>query len=823
MRLPGGYSKMIDKSQSAATLVELKKLFQNKAANKPYIYLPIDNKKRDNLDDLMSPDRLGKLIAGYRKSGFGGIIPFSNKTSSIEPFSDEYYSAYKLIKSETDLNSLKLGYLDDTYLMRKYLSTTEDPVKKSCCVLTKYDYTCTEGQKINRKLHDPDMLMSIVAINDDNLSILDLRSCISDDSIDWTVPDGNWSIEEYVCEPDADAKYINMMDYDISTEYLKATFRQLLEQLGENPDMDDGEKPPIDIFIYRNIMYAGQNRRMWHQGYNDYFLKKFGFDPAPFYPLLFREFGGHSNRYKSMMMVCRAEMLIEGYLKAAADICRARGIICTGFPAESKATACSWLFGDGQLLHKYATAPGISMPFAYLYGLNGIKVAAGAADELGDNTVSADLFKYFSVLNRDIIYRESMNAFVRGVNMVFAHLGEDRTDEKTDAGTEAASWGSIFSKGDDLADFADFSTRVQTMLRGGIHVSEAAIIYPIHSLHSLVYLYQSEQSGFEYPSTPANADYMELMNNFLNYVGVDSTFIHPDLITEQASVENGVLYMGKNQNVMKFKLIILPSMSMISVGVMRIIKKFFDEGGKIIATDSLPHSAYESSLEFSDPNAAIKNDSPEDKELREILQYIFGKEIDDEKTYQSYYKNTNKNGGAAYFLMSNKSSVDGTESVSASILSQAVSNFKIAPDVYIDNMPRREFLGVVNYHLPVFMKVGIDKRLARGCSMNYIHKKYAGGDIYYITNTTGDTYEGSILLRSKMSPEEWNPYNGKIKKIPAEYVIFRGEIYTKVEMMIEASSCVFLVSQIGKSQKDIIREITGDDEVYTEFIPRDEY
>lgn len=116
---------MIDKSQNATTLAELKKLFQNKVTNKPYIYLPIDNKSRDSQESSLSPEKLSKLITGYRKSGFGGIIPFSNKTSDIEPFSDKYYNEYRLIKIETDLNALRLGYLDDTYLMRKYLSMSD--------------------------------------------------------------------------------------------------------------------------------------------------------------------------------------------------------------------------------------------------------------------------------------------------------------------------------------------------------------------------------------------------------------------------------------------------------------------------------------------------------------------------------------------------------------------------------------------------------------------------------------------------------------------------------------------------------------------------
>ena len=190
-----------------------------------------------------------------------------------------------------------------------------------------------------------------------------------------------------------------------------------------------------------------------------------------------------------------------------------------------------------------------------------------------------------------------------------------------------------------------------------------------------------------------------------------------------------------------------------------------------------------------------------------------------------YYANTNEKGGAAYFFPSNKTSVDGTDSVSANILYQAVSKFGFAPDVYIDRMPRREFSGIVNYHLPAFLKVGIDWRLSKGCSMNYIHKRLANTDIYYITNTTGDNYEGNILLRGRHQPEEWNPYNGKIKKLAYDYVRFRNEIYTKVNTVIEASSCVFLVSSNTRAQKDIVKEITAQSapELLKEYFARENF
>jgi len=793
----------------------LKKLFQSdKNQNNPFIYLPIDSE-----NDLNSKEKLSKLISSYRKSGFGGIVPFCNKNYKIDALSDEYYEVYKIIEGEVRNSGISLGYLDDTYVMREYISAQTDPSAVQCRILNRYEISCTEGQKLKKTLHTDGTRMSVVAVNDDDLTILDLRKYIKDDVLEWTVPSGNWNIEEYICEADNTAVCIDLLDYDICSDYLKSTFGKLINNIKDSysTSSKNTKDCPFDVFMYRDIAYTGQNRRMWHPEFNHFFEERYGFDPAPYYTLMFRHYPGYSDRYRCMLMSCRFRMLSEGYLKAAADYCRSKSVFCSGFPSEGKTTACSWMFGDGMMFHKYASAPGVSMPFAYLYGINGIRVASSAGDMFGCETVTADLFKHFSQLPKDVIYREAMNVYSRGANMVFAHLGEDRIHKNNDkSGNENSSWGAIFSKGDDLTDFALFATRVQALLRGGEHVSEAAIVYPIHTLHSMSYLYHSDIAEFEYPSTPEDADYMDIMNDFLSYVGIDTVFLHPNTITEKSYPQDGILYLSNDRYTSKIKLLILPSMNIISLKALRVIKKFFDEGGKIIATNLLPLKALESSVPTDDINNALKTESAEDREVREIIEYLFGSDVTDSRTYRSYYKNANEKGGTAYFFPSNITEADGSSSVSARYLYQAVSNFGFAPDVYIDKMPRREFFGLVNYNLPDFLKVGVDKRLAKGCSMNYIHKKYAGHDIYYFTNTASSAYRGSVLLKGRHTPEEWNPYNGKTSKIISTLVRFRGEIYTMIDLSLEASNCTFIVSATPKNNNEVLRDIE-DEELIPEF------
>lgn len=773
----------------ADNFTALKQLFQNKNNGYgPYIYLPIDAK-----NGLNTREKLNALLKGYVESGIIGIIPYCYKNFGIQALSKEYFNVYELVCEIAQSFSLEIGYLDDTYIMREYLANLEKEQrdKAICKILNKYEYTCVEKQSFHKKLHTGGTLMSLTAVNDDDLTILDLRDNIVNGELVWEVPVGNWNVEEYVCEPDCESNYIDLLDYSECLNYVSQTFGLLLNKVNLQ-----SSNTPVSLFLYRNVMYAGRNRRMWHPSFNDYFEKWFGFDPAPFYPLLYRDFGDFGKRYVSLLMSARARILIEGYLKSVSDFCQNHEIFCTGYAAESKTTACSWLIGDAQMIHKYASAPGVALSFAYLYGINGIRVASGIADTTGKDTVTADLFNYYGSLQHDVIYRESMNAFVRGINMVFVHLGEDRTQISSDS--DDASRNSIFSHGDDLTEYASFVSRVQSLLRGGEHVSEIAIVYPIHSLHTFPYLYDEKENGFAYPYVPENADYMELMNNYLNYIGMDAVFVHPLMLEENAKVDGDTISITNGDNQQKFKLLVMPSMSIISIKAIRFIKKFFENGGHILATDSLPKNAWANELVPGDVNSALKTETAFDIEISETIRYIFGEDVLNSKLYRSYYRNENPNGGIAYFLPSNKTSVDGTDTVSANMLYQATERMNLTPDVYIDKMPRREFLGVVNQNLPEFLKIGVDKRLAKACTMNCQHKKYAGCDIYYITNTTGDDYHGKILLRGYHLPEIWDPVTGEISQAKIQYVNFRNKLYTSVSSTIQSSSSIFIVSNAAE-------------------------
>ena len=183
---------MIDQTR-ATDITELKKRFQTEDRTcSPYIYIPITTEK-----ELDKKEKLQKLLLEYKRSGYGGVIPYAFGKSPITALTPAYYDVYDTICALAADMEWQVGYLDDSYIMRAYLDRAEDGGKSDRLrQLVKYDVSCTAGETIRRKVSGHGTVMSIVAVDDDTQEILDLRPFVADGMIEWKVPNGNWNIEQ---------------------------------------------------------------------------------------------------------------------------------------------------------------------------------------------------------------------------------------------------------------------------------------------------------------------------------------------------------------------------------------------------------------------------------------------------------------------------------------------------------------------------------------------------------------------------------------------------------------------------------------------------
>ena len=735
-----------------------------------------DAKRTDAADDAVN------FVNSCEQRDVGRIIPRISDDRLLDPGEAEHFlDTYRAMLSAAKEKGIKLAFNLEGAIEDALISEEDEVYGDSFMrskVLVRHDYFCSPEEKLNLPLHEGD-LMSLVAVGERFGDTVDLRPFVKEGHLRWQVPDGNWKISEFICAGEYSRNFVNVLNYRSFYRYLEeayALFADIFEPYV--PDV-------LDALAYSDLCFPSENRRDWDPSFNEVFEKLYGFDPSPFYPALFAFDRSDAPNLKALFFNCRAKMFAEGAVKALNDFAAAHGLIPLGSIAEPKLSACSFITGDALLDSRYA--PGALYDKAYMYGTNSVKIAAAAAYNFGVDTVSCEMFRDYFKISKKIICNDALNAFARGANLLMAHmpdLPEDHMNPVPFVKSEKAP---------DWQDrFACFVSRTQALLRGGSHIADIGLLYPIYAIHSGVNLYTARVDRFEYPDTPADTDYMTIINGVTMYSGHDLTVIHPEVMNSSCRVESGKLILDNGVNRETLQVMILPCSATVSIGNMRLLRDFFRSGGKLIATGALPCRAFE-----YNPDGSL------DREITGICREIFGDEAVDPDIIKSYCYNKNDAGGEAYFLYFTRTAADGTNMTSSHKITDAICSFEIPYDMYLPNMPRLEGTGALNTPYFEFVKLGLIYSIPGGGMLNHIHKRHGSTDVYYFSNTTDKNYDKFVLLRGALKPEIWDPHRVTVETPDYKYVRWRGEIYTRVSLNLRNSASVFIISDSSGVRPDL--------------------
>lgn len=744
-----------------------------------------DAKKTDASADASN------FVASCEGRDAGCIIPRISDDRFLDPGELEHFrNTYRAMLETAKERKLEIafnleGAIEDALIMSESEDFNDNEMRSK--TLVRRDYFCSDRENVKMPIHNG-VLMSLVAVNDFTYETIDLRNFIKNGLLEWTAPHGNWIIYEFLCIDDEERNYANVLNHEASYKYITSAF-SLFEDIFADyiPDV-------LSVLAYSDLCFASRNRRDWDPSFNEVFEKMYGFDPAPHYPALFSTDIKDAEHYKALFFNCRAQMFLTGMLKALHDFANEKGLRLVGNVAEPKLSACSFLNGDAILDGIYA--PGALLDKAYMYGTNSITIAAASSYNFGKDRISCELFRDYYKISKRIMYNDTLNAYARGANMMLAHMPVINEDEED----EIAS----FIKSETLPDwqreFSCFTSRTQAMLRGGTHVSDIGLLYPIYAIHSKVNLYNFQSEGFEYPNTHENLDYMTIVSMVTMFSGHDLTIIHPEAMNNYSYIENGTLYLDNGKRTESLKVIILPCTETISLENMRILRDFYRSGGRIIATGELPVRAFE----FDGSGAA-------DAEVRKISREIFGDDAVNPDVMKNFCHNTNENGGEAYLLYFTRTAADGTKMVSTHKLNDALNSFDIAYDMYLPDMPRLQCTGALNNPYFEFQRLGLNYYIPGGGMLNHIHKRHGNIDVYYFSNTTDVDYENYVLLKGAISPEAWDPHAVTVMPLDFRYVKWKNEIYTRIELNLRHSASIFIISDTNTNPPDITNDIPSID------------
>lgn len=699
--------------------------------------------------------------------GVGGIIPLPRRVADADGTTpaDElrrFRDFNAMLLPEAARLGLRVVFTLATCIENAVISAQDSLWDESMRsrVLVRRAYYCTPHEHVSLMLHDG-LHMATVAFNEECAEVIDLRGTDKDGLLEWDAPQGNWKIIEYICTPDYDCNRPDLLSYEASTRFLDLAyglFADLLEPyIGTT----------VTHLYFRNLAFNSRNRHDWNDSFNEVFTERFGFDPSPHYPALYSSAGADSAHLKALFSDCRARMLRDGFLLAAEQFAEQHGLALFGSITEPKLTECAPITGDALLDN--TASPCAVFDRAYLYGMNSVKLAAGAAFGRSIRDIFVELYRSYPDYSSELLMRDAAHAFARGANLPAMHL--PHITEENGAG---------------LRELFEYTASVRNCLCRGRQVSDIAVIYPIYYLHSQVNLYDAEIEGFEYPDTPYNADYMTVINSICLYSGHDITLLHPDVIVRSAKAENGLLRLEGMSDEGGFRVVVFPAQRMCSLECLRILESFYNDGGKIIATGELPRTAFE-----YDPQNPDRNDN----EICEITDRIFGHDDSDPSVIREYCHNRNDNGGEAYFLYFSLTAADGTNMADSRMLAEALDRLGVAFDVYAPQMPHYESTGALNNPYNEYTRLGLQRHLPDGGMFSHIHKRHGIFDTYFFANTTDRQASTPVFLRGAHEPFVFDPRSGRRGRADYTHVLVLGRVYTRFNMQLERTGSLIVVSE----------------------------
>jgi hypothetical protein len=441
--------------------------------------------------------------------------------------------------------------------------------------------------------------------------------------------------------------------------------------------------------------------------------------------------------------------MANGYVRKIAEWNEKYHSKSMGHPSENYSPNSVVANGDILKYYRHTQIPLLDAIFSYGRGLHGFKQISSAADRGDKPDVGAEIYGAFPENTTDslMLYRVAMEVMARGVTFIVPHgMWYMAEADKIHTPPLISHQNSLLG---DVPRYSMYVGRACRMLQGGARVSDIALLWPITAIQAESYIFRDRDS--ELPTAnwlPPHVCHHLLSNLLTNDLRRDFTFIHPeDLYNGKITAEGKELRLNNEVNIQNYKVLLMPGGEVISAKTMKAIKQYYDGGGKIIATESLPAR----SAEFG-----------QDEEVASLVKAIFGVSGIPDKNIQV----SNAQGGkAVYITTADKES-----------LNKAFEQIGLQPDVaFDDNKIPSASMGYVNY----------------------IHKQKEGKEIYFFTNSTDNSFTTKINLRGNIKPELWNPYTGTIEKI-SQYEHFKenGEIFTKFDLSLSGVSSVFVVGNI---------------------------
>ena len=547
------------------------------------------------------------------KCGYGGlaILPFGpNLTPKY--LTEEYFERYKYAVEKAAELGLTLSLYDEYgFPSGSGGAINADGVPRfrnrfpnlTMKRLDKIEEETRGGATYVSPVSKTGQLMAAVAMNADTKERIDLSGNITEETIVWKVPEGNWKIMQLVCVADDDPN----MDY-LSEEAAKAYISMTHEAYYKRMPEFFGTTI-TSTFFDEPTLYRAQ-ARCWTPTFNETYIKKYGSSPALYYPALWYDIGPETQAARNALFGLRAELYAAAYPKAVSEWSKAHGIVATGHQDNEEIENPVGTSADLMKCFKYQDVPGIDKIGGDRPAEKFYKIVSSAAYNWDHSLVMSETYGAMGNIPWDTLYNVAMDQYSKGINMLIPHAvwfnDRDVTFEP-----ELSHRNRLYNQG--LYEFNTFLARLNMLLRNDDRfVTDVAMLYPIETMQGEHYFdgpLGAYAGGVKIP----DMDYVQISQRLTNELGRDFQFLHPEVLQDACRVDKNGLTLANTKQYNTFRTLIVPSSKTISVANLAKILTFFEAGGQVIFTTQLP-------VKSTEPNADAQVVALMDKLLPEKLR-----------------------------------------------------------------------------------------------------------------------------------------------------------------------------------------------------------
>ena len=667
--------------------------------------------------------------SGY--SGFG-ILPFWQEGY----LSDRYFALYEAALEEGAKYGMQFSLYDENgfpsytaggLFAKKYPHLT---AKR----LDMIESSVVENGKIFLKLPQGNLL-GAVAYNTITQEIIDItdQASLQDSYIEYPVEGAGWKLMAFLCVRDgtpgmdylseeAVAGFIHIT-YDAYYKHFKKYFDNgtITSAFYDEPSFW-GSGDPLTA-------WGVDGARMWTDDFNEAFAEMFGKDinPVLYYPALWYDIGDKTVEARDKLNAVRTELFAKRYIGQLNTWCQDHAIELMGHMLLEDRDNPVPFHGDLMYCFKYQACPSVDVIAHYGMTEDYYKIISSAAYNWDHPHVGVECYGAIDDMPVNVLYKAAMDLFAKGINVMVPHAVWYNAKSywfQPELSYRTEPYASV------LPQYNAYIARLHTMLQEGRHVADIAVLYPIDTLEHDYNFNKNDQLVSEY------TNYIALTKQLSEKIRLDYTYIHPSVLDEKVTVEGATLHLN-NQNFEDYKVMIIPSIRVISKSNLEKINTFYQNGGIVISAGDLPRMGTEQV-----DNAAVQA----------LIQEMFGETWDTAQA--KYMERTNENGGKIYHL----TDLDNL----GAVLKEAYGNY----DVNISSVPES------NGHL------------------TYIHKVINDLNVYFFANSSDIAVDPTITLRGEFENLElWDPVTGNASAIAT--TVSNGK--TTFTLPMDAVTSLFVV------------------------------